>query len=440
MEARHHDRTDGRRELGQSVLHGAELALKHKLRRRFSADFISRHADDLIAQAAMEYASAVGRGIQIRNPGGFLVDVAYKRALDALDRESRISPATELDAVVSLADPNAPHPLEELSREEERSHLYEAISRLDLEERKVISLVYFEGMSGREAAGPLGCSESTALRRLRSASQKLRKSLPAIEAGEYCAQAAPQLRAVSEGTADRLQRTQASLHLRNCASCRQALARREAFGFEVGLAAWLSIAAHNVHPEHVLDPAVAALDSAREGLGGTIERCRDFLARLFSSGGGESLGNLAGGPLGKAAGVCATAAAACVLTGVVGPGIGGIDEGGRDAAAGRPSAVRASPSSHAVVQDRSSESVPMSSSAGSSTPGSSGSHKQRRAPGAPQGLGSAPQQSPAERSAGSQFGVESLSEGSSSGAATSLSTKPAGQTPDAVASQQFGIP
>lgn len=77
-----------RAQLESHVLRGAELALKHKLRRKFSADFTTRHADDLIAKAAKEYVAAEARGERIENPGGFLVDVAYKRAIDALRKES----------------------------------------------------------------------------------------------------------------------------------------------------------------------------------------------------------------------------------------------------------------------------------------------------------------------------------------------------------------
>ena len=93
MEARQL-RKRGERGLEPHVLRGAELALKHKLRRKFSADFTARHADDLIVKAAKEYAVAVARGERIENPGGFLVDVAYKRAIDALRKRGTIPSST----------------------------------------------------------------------------------------------------------------------------------------------------------------------------------------------------------------------------------------------------------------------------------------------------------------------------------------------------------
>ena len=309
------------------VLRGAELALKHKLRRKFSGDFMARHAKELIAQAAKEYVAARAAGKHIYNPGGFLVDTAYKRAIDALRKEERTPQMDELDAAASLPDPTATEPLEELEREEVRSQLYEAIAHLDLEERRVIALVYFEQMSGRETAGPLGVSESTALRRLRSASAKLREWLPAIEQGSFCTEAAPQLRALAEGRAEGLGCTQAKLHLQNCASCRETMARREAFGFEVGLVAWLSVTASQPSPGRLGEQLAAVLDGARHVFAAGLDRARDLSARLLGSGGAESASAVASGPMGKAAGACAATLAACALTGVIGPGVGGIDLG-----------------------------------------------------------------------------------------------------------------
>ena len=105
MEARQL-RKRGERQLEPHVLRGAELALKHKLRRKFSADFTTRHADDPIAKAAKEYVVAEARGEHIENPGGFLVDVAYKRAIDALRKEGNDPELDELEAASTLPDPS----------------------------------------------------------------------------------------------------------------------------------------------------------------------------------------------------------------------------------------------------------------------------------------------------------------------------------------------
>ena len=287
------------------VLRGAELALKHKLRRKFSADFTTRHVDDLIAKAAKEYVTAEARGERIENPGGFLVDVAYKRAIDALRKESADPELDELEAASSLPDPSVADPSEELEREEVRSQIYEAIAHLEGEERQVIALVYFEGMSGRESAGPLGVSETTALRRLRSASAKLREWLPAIEQGSFCSEATPQLRALAEGSAEGIELKQAKLHLENCVSCREAMARHEAFGFEVGLAAYLSLLAGQGAAAGVGERLGAAAEGVRHLLATALDRSRELALRLTGSGGAEAAGGTGSAALSKAAaGAC----------------------------------------------------------------------------------------------------------------------------------------
>ena len=438
MEARYLERAGEGQELTREVLHGAELALKHKLRRRFSADFVSRHADDLVAQAANEYVATLNGGAKIRNPGGFLVDVGYKRALDAFGKESRAPAIDDLDVDLPLADPRSPQPLEEIEGREERSQLYEAVARLDPEERRVIALVYFEGISGRDAAEPLGVSESTSLRRLRSAQGKLREWLPAIEQGRFCGEAAPQLRALSEGTASDSERIQAGLHLRNCASCREAFARRQEFAFEVGLAAWLSIATAQVQPVHVGDQLVAIADTAREWAASALGRGRDLLVRFLSSGGGEVAGGASAGPLSKTAAACSAAAAACALTGVIGPGVGGVDLVGQGQSAApqkvrrAPVALPRPPGPPPNVTLHSSKTL--EAAASSQAVKGSGSSRERSSSVPTTSGGSA-----ADTSADSQFGVESLS-GSSGGAAPSQPVTPSGQSSDQAADQQFGLP
>jgi RNA polymerase sigma factor (sigma-70 family) len=86
----------------------------------------------------------------------------------------------------------------------------------------------------------------------------------------------------------------------------------------VGLAAYISLAS--------LDAAWA--------------RAQDLARRLPLGGGAEQPTTAALGSAGRAAGVCATAALACVASGVVGPGVGGVDliDGGGQA--GSPAVKR----------------------------------------------------------------------------------------------------
>ncbi len=441
MEARQL-RKRSERGLEPHVLRGAELALKHKLRRKFGGEFTARHAEDLIAQAGREYATAEAGGEEILNPGGFLVDVAYKRAIDELRHEKRTPELDDLDAAATLPDAAAAEPLEEVEHEEVRSQIYEAIAHLDEQERQVMALVYFEEMSGRETAGPLGVSETTALRRLRSGAAKLREWLPAIEQGSFCTEAAPQLRAMAEGSAEGLEATKAKLHLHNCARCRETMARREAFGFEVGLVAWLSLAASQPSPGQLGDRFAGLVDGARHLLAAALDRARELSARLAGSGGAEGAGAVASGPMGKAVGACAAAVAACAVTGVIGPGVGGIGLGGGDkppppkaprvAARKAPRAARAPlertpPAAPAPVKKRSSA-------------------KRRRGTGGSESQASA-RTAAATAAATEQFGIESAAGGGESAASSpalaeasapssgSSSSRP---SPTQIANEQFG--
>jgi RNA polymerase sigma factor (sigma-70 family) len=437
MEARQL-RKRGERQLQHHVLRGAELALKHKLRRKFSADFTTRHADDLIAKAAKEYVAAEARGERIENPGGFLVDVAYKRAIDALRKEGNDPELDELEAASTLPDPSVADPSEELEREEVRSQIYEAIAHLEGEERQVIALVYFEGMSGRESAGPLGVSETTALRRLRSASAKLREWLPAIQQGSFCSEATPQLRALADGTAEGMELKQAKLHLENCASCREAMARREAFGFEVGLVAWLSLSTAASTQSQIGERLTGVAEGTRHLLATAVDRSREVTTRVLGSGGGEVAGSVASGPMGKAVGACIAALAACAVTGVIGPGVGGIDLGdGHKAVA---------PRSHGATASKARIAVPPIAPAPAPlrvTPHRK--TKQGRRGGNP-ASSSAARTKAATSAATSQFGVESAA--GSGGEETTSSPAPApepsapspssGPSPTQIANEQFG--
>jgi RNA polymerase sigma factor (sigma-70 family) len=439
MEARQL-RKRGEQQLEPHVLRGAELALKHKLRRKFSADFTTRHADDLIAKAAKEYVAAEARGERIENPGGFLVDVAYKRAIDALRKEGNDPELDELDAAATLPDPSVADPSEELEREEVRSQIYEAIAHLDGEERQVIALVYFEGMSGRESAGPLGVSETTALRRLRSASAKLREWLPAIEQGSFCAEAAPQLRALAEGRAKGLEATQAKLHLENCASCREAMTRHEAFGFEVGLAAWLSITTTATAQSQIGERLAGVAEGARHVLATAVDRTREVSARVLGFGGGEVAGSVASGPMGKAVGACTAALAACAVTGVIGPGVGGIDLGGsHKAEAPIPHSASASQAQVAAP--------PVARAPISPSPPAAPHHKaEHRHGGGSSASSSSARTKAATSAATSQFGIESAA--GSGGEETASTPAPAPEpsassaspssSPTQIANEQFG--
>jgi hypothetical protein len=239
--------------------------------------------------------------------------------------------------------------------------LQEAIDSLPAEKRRVLALHYFDDVDQRHAAELLYMSERTFRRRLRRTLGDLRRMLgvPAPEPNSHR-------------------------------------------GLEVGLAAWTSLggaraAVSSGAPEH----ATGILESLLQAPGRLLGRSPG--ARLMASDAPERIGAIGAGPAGKVLGGCAGAAAVCVLSGIVGPGVdlgGGSNPGhphrdgpvasAHHAESGRPFLVepRADPSAHWKA-----ETAPTSESSPSSRQSPS-----RRASGKPSGkkTESEPERRPSE--------------------------------------------
>jgi hypothetical protein len=300
--------------------------------------------------------------------------------------------------IEAAADPSTSTDTEAI-RHVETEQLHDAVSSLPGPERQALSLYFFEEMSTRSAADALGLSEPTFRRRRDSALRALRDRL-GVEPEQG-----------------------------------------DAIAIEVGLAAWLSLAA-GVRSPGAVHQLLAVGEWLRGAVGAPIRWTRETAVRLFSSGGGEGTSGVIGSMGGRAAGACATALVACVATGVVGPGVGGVDLlGGGDR--GRPAEGRPPSESRAPLAPR------PSASAGASKPppekatsGASGSSKAGRG----EATSNQRQERRSESKASTQFGVESeaASEANPSGSApappsTSGGGEPA-PSPTKSAEEQFGLP
>ena len=111
--------------------------------------------------------------------GTWLAALARNKGIDALRRlharpEQWLS---ELDGdEPSIAEREA-GPEEQTEREIERSHIRRAMAALPPEQRQVLELAYFYGLTHREIGEKLGLPLGTVKTRLRLAMQKLRVSL-----------------------------------------------------------------------------------------------------------------------------------------------------------------------------------------------------------------------------------------------------------------------
>src|SRR5262245_31579262 len=128
-----------------------------------------------IWRQAQSYAPSRG------NPSAWLLNMARSRAIDLLRREARKKRLEEsLEAACSMvASTHDPEQASLLGEEQRRAR--EALAQLNPEQREVIEIAYFAGMSHSEIAELLGLPLGTIKTRIRSGMMKLRDYLVPLE-------------------------------------------------------------------------------------------------------------------------------------------------------------------------------------------------------------------------------------------------------------------
>ncbi|MCI0589162.1 MAG: sigma-70 family RNA polymerase sigma factor [Planctomycetes bacterium] len=113
----------------------------------------------------------------------FLVTLARSRAIDRL-RSRRASTAGRDPSDLQRLPDEAPPPLEFASLEDARAEVLRALGTLPEEERRVVELAYFEGLSQSRIAERTGAPLGTVKGRARNALRRLREALPRGLGGE----------------------------------------------------------------------------------------------------------------------------------------------------------------------------------------------------------------------------------------------------------------
>ncbi len=126
---------------------------------------------------------------QRATPLGWLLMMARSRAIDALRREgSSVNNQVPLPDSLELVDTLAPEPLENTLDIEQNHVLAEALQHLNGEQRQLIALAFYRGMSHQEIAQytgePLGTIKST-LRRAQSILRAALKKSDLVELKYY---------------------------------------------------------------------------------------------------------------------------------------------------------------------------------------------------------------------------------------------------------------
>jgi RNA polymerase sigma factor (sigma-70 family) len=385
-----------KRELSTSELDGARLGFIQYLRRkRFSPQFIAQHGDDLFATAALEYSRKVAGGEEIDSPAGWLITCAWRRTKSLLEAQGRSPQIVSTDKAEAIEDEMGRSP-EDVSLDEDRLRkVQDAVDQLTVDERRLLELAYFEGMAVREAARELHWHPSKA-QRCHEAARKHLHQLLGVD------------------SLDELE-------------------------IIVGLAAYISVAEKTSAP-HLPAGVEAVADTVSRGIGHGWARAQDLARRLPFGGGAEPSATAAiSGSAGRAAGVCATAALACLASGVVGPGVGGVIGGGESAPPAKQRRVADTPRV-APLTPRSSPTTPEPEP---KPPNSTGANGGKR-----NGSGTATDSEEHTKHATEAVASQSLESAAGGSEASSApvetapvaesSPPPSESTPTQVANQQFG--
>lgn len=140
----------------------------------FPREWVDRNSIDLLAQASSEYAAWLTDHEPEPNPVGWLITCAYRRAVSLLEYQRRRPPTTSIDDALHLADEGCSTPEQEALEHDRQRRLRAAMGCLRPQDRRLLSLVYFEECSVRDAGRRLGWAKSTADRRHRAALEQLR--------------------------------------------------------------------------------------------------------------------------------------------------------------------------------------------------------------------------------------------------------------------------
>jgi RNA polymerase sigma factor (sigma-70 family) len=164
--------------LSGAELEAARLGFNQLLRRRrFSAQWIARHGEEVFGQAALEYSRKLAEGTGIENPPGWIIECAWLRAISQLEAEERSPQFVSTERSGPLAERLEQGPEETLLYAERLRKVRKAVSTLSADRRRILALSYFEGFSVRQAGERLRWHPSKAQRAHEGAKRQLQELL-----------------------------------------------------------------------------------------------------------------------------------------------------------------------------------------------------------------------------------------------------------------------
>ena len=153
--------------------------------------------DEIIYNAISDaYIKAFNKISQLKKPQSFLPwvkTIARHCAIDYLRKEKPYMFNESFDALneqydedgnnyeAKLPDDNAVIPIDDLDKKETSRLMQEILDSIPEEQRCVITLFYYDGLSIKEIANELGCSENTVKSRLSYGKKKIEQEVIALE-------------------------------------------------------------------------------------------------------------------------------------------------------------------------------------------------------------------------------------------------------------------
>lgn len=130
-------------------------------------------AEEAVQNALIETYRSIQAGKEIRHFSGWFSHLVAKRALDLVRKESRHNTGLDIDNI--MVHDTAATPIEEVLKKEQSSEILDAVMSLEIEQRTVIVLYYFQEMKIDEIASLLKLSVGNVKTRLYRARLSLSK-------------------------------------------------------------------------------------------------------------------------------------------------------------------------------------------------------------------------------------------------------------------------
>lgn len=151
--------------------------LRYLRRKRFSPRFIDEHAEDLFGQACLEFSRKLTQGVEIENPPGWLIECAWRRTKSKLEAQESAPRVVSTEQSGPVSDEPDTNPEDIFLDRDRMRKVREAVQQLSADERHLLALSYFEGLSVREAARHLDWHTSKAQRTHKRARRQLHELL-----------------------------------------------------------------------------------------------------------------------------------------------------------------------------------------------------------------------------------------------------------------------